>query len=168
MNMKTSFKRLAAILLLAITAIGITGAFDPPKAEAQTTPSINQYGAITLLATSNIPANVTNVLSLTSNVLTATRFEEVAISISFNSLAADTANKHFFFKPSLEGSTNFATVNPYVFSIPANGTTQVTFTTNIFLGAVGYLSLDSIGNQSATVAVSNIVVKYATKPKFWR
>jgi hypothetical protein len=152
----TSGCLLAATLMMALLALCLT----PSKGHAQ-----GQYTIVTLTGTNNMPANTTNTLALPANFAGVTKHEEVAVLITFNSLAADTANKWFFFKTGLD-TNNLQTVNQLAIPIAANGTTKVVFTTNIYLGTIGYFALDSIGNQSATVAASNIVVKVATKPKF--
>jgi hypothetical protein len=125
-----------------------------------------QYGLITLTATNSMPALVTNQLALvTGNVIGVTRYEEVALMVSFNATNTSLAPVSFVFRYGLD-TNNISTTNSVAGSvvkldIPANNTSTVNFVTNVYMGAIGYLVLDNIGNNSTTVGVTNIVVKYA-------
>lgn len=157
-RLKSAFQGLIAV---AIIAIGLGLLVEPPKAEAQ------QYTVTTLLATNNMPFNVTNSLQLTNgNYIAVTKDEEVALSISFNALASSTANAYFGWKMGVDTNSLSTTGTSMVTNvIPANGLTTVNFVTNMYMGAIGYLAIDAIGNNSGSVSISNIVIKVATKPK---
>ena len=51
----------------------------------------------------------------------------------------------------------------YTLTLTANGTSTVTFTTNLTAGAIGYLRLESISNTNAAIALTNLGVLYSIK-----
>lgn len=98
-----------------------------------------------------------------SSALTLTRQREVGIQISFASVGTNSSTIKFNFYPSLDNATIDRANTDYVLSIPANGTNTVTFVTNQVVGAIGYLSFDSIENPNATKALTNVAVNYSIK-----
>ncbi len=124
------------------------------------------YSASALTLPNTVPTNGTALTFSpgTTNLITATKHDQIGLQVSFESIATHPSNTTWTFGFSLDGTTNVANVQPLVLTIPANGTTRVHFVTNITVGAVGYISLSSIVNAGPQ-PLTNVTVRYATKPK---
>jgi len=133
-----------------------------------------QYTVGTLtLATNSVLTGATE--EGNSSAITLTRYEDVALQFTF--LAAGTMTNDcdgdvtFNFAWSPDGSNWNNTTNQnrsFVLSCAwTNDTTAVAFVTNVTVGAIGYMRLDNIinGDTNENSYVTNIVVKYALKPK---
>jgi len=153
--MKERFKHFG--ILSVMGAIALIGLLAQPAAHAQ------QYAVSSVTVTNDVAANSTN--GTDSAAIGLTKYDEFGLLIKFESEAANTSNTDWVFKYSLDGTTNFATASTMLITLAATGTTPVHFVTNIHCGSIGYIALDSIGNRSATVALTNISVKISCKPK---
>ena len=153
--MKTLLVSKFQLALLALAALLLVPA---PRAQAQ---GFSAYAATTLVAggTNIVAAASTN----TYGTLTLTRQEHLAIQFTFRATGTNTSGIQFIIDPSLDGET-FDTVNDdYIFTAAANGTNLVTVVTNMpDVNAIGYGRL-RVGNPNATVAITNLTVKYAIK-----
>ncbi len=141
--------------ILAILAITAAVTFS---AQAQfSTQQLFTSGnaSIASSGSTNIPANVA--------VITARKNSNVGIEASFKQSGASTNNVVFNFARSLDG-VNYETTPSVVITAPANGTNSVVAVTNVSLGAVGALKLQSISNGSASTTTTNAVVKFSIKP----
>lgn len=122
------------------------------------------YSAEILLSggTNNIAAAATNTYT-TGNVMSLTRQREVGLLFSFNLQSASSSTHTILFSSSVDG-TNWKTNDAgYTLSLAANGTSTVLFTTNLTVGAIGYLRLESISNTNAAIALTNLAVLYSIK-----
>jgi hypothetical protein len=142
---------------LAILAALILTLVLPRQSQAQ------QYTPLTLSGvTNNIAASTTNTYIVNgqigaSNVFTLTKSDEMALEFTFTHLGTNTANEVFYFCGSDDGLF-FDTVPKgwLTFTVPAVGTNVVSYTTNVYVGAIGYLGLGWWANTS-TNAITNVV-----------
>lgn len=121
-----------------------------------------QYQLLSLMTTNNVAAATAN--TATSAAIGLTKLNDVAVMLKFNVMASGNSNVVFTFSRSLAGNTNWGTASTIPITVAGNGTTPVVLITNLTLGAVGYLRLEGISNAN-TAAITNITVRYATKPK---
>jgi len=147
-NLFRSALLLGAMLTLALPAAG---------------QGYNAYAVQTLLTggTNIVTAASSNVVS--GSIITLTRQREVAIQASFAAVGTNDSTITFWLQPSVDGSTFDTSKNlTHNFTVAANGTSTVNITTNITVGAVGYLRL-AINNPNATMALTNVSVKASIK-----
>lgn len=104
-------------------------------------------------------------LAATTNTVNTTidarESEYVALFIQFRLLGAGTSNIVFTLQRSLDRTT-FETAQNYKFTVAASGTNSVDILTNINVGSVGFLRLNTIEN-TATNIMTNVVVNYTLK-----
>jgi len=126
--------------------------------------SYSAYSAETLLAggTNNIAANTTKTYTA-GTTIGLKRQREVALSFAFNLTGAASSTHQVLFSSSLDGLTWKTNDAGYTLTLTANGASTVVFTTNLTVGAIGYLRLESIANTNATLAVTNLAVLYSIK-----
>lgn len=124
------------------------------------TATAQQYSPVTLISGTTIAAQATS--NYTHNI-TLTKAQDVAFQLSFQGAGAGTDNVTVTFKESVDGST-WSTTPTKTWVVAANGNTAVALTTNFTVNALGYLRVASIANASASVAMTNLTVKYAIKP----
>lgn len=139
---------IAAILLMAFAWL--------PNAEAQ---SYN-------LPMTELNGGTNNVAKATTNatlnvIMTATRSDAIAIQPIFKLDTNGTEVVVFSFDHSIDGANWQSAAT--TLSITANGTNTVTGITNVTLGAVGFVRLRSIENPNTDGAITNLVLRYATK-----
>lgn len=87
--------------------------------------------------------------------------EYVALLIQFRTLGAGTSNIVFNLQRSLDRTT-YESAQNYKFTLVASGTNTVNLLTNINVGSVGFLRLNTIEN-TATNIMTNVVVNYTLK-----
>lgn len=126
------------------------------------TAGAQQYRWVSVGCTNNVPNNSTTTENLGS-VINCTRYNEVALDLSFKLTGAGTTACTFKFLRSVDG-TNYNAVAPIEIAIAPNGTTAVRTNLNVTMGAIGYLKLGSITAATNGQAMTNIVVGYAFKP----
>ena len=135
-----------------------------PKAQAQ------QWKVTTLLTNAFITTNGTG-LAITSNYTSSasialTKYQEAFVIVRFKLQSGSSTENTTWNWTTSGDATNWATVagpQKGSFTIPANGTTQVTFATNLYLGSAGYFYLtNAVGATNA--ATTNIYVEVYTKP----
>jgi len=112
--------------------------------------------------TNNVPNNSTTTENLGS-VINCTRYNEVALDLSFKLTGAGTTACTFKFLRSVDG-TNYNSVAPIEVAMAPNGTTAVRTNLSVTMGPIGYLKLASITAATNAQAMTNIVVGYALKP----
>lgn len=148
--MKTLFQK----LLVACAAIAFIGV-AAPRAQAQynltVSPTLNG-------GTNNILAStVRNV----TNVITTTRGRYVTLSATQAAVSAGaTSNTLFIIDRSID-SSNWE-LGAYTFFATVNGTTAQTTTTNIDVGAYGFLRQRVFQNTN-TVPVTNVTFQWSVK-----
>lgn len=140
------------LFIAILSAVAVFAAV--PQAEAQV------YGTTTLLdgGTNNVATTATNAYT---KLIVAEKRAEVGLLLSFKGTGADTGVVTLVLQRSLDNSTWSTTTQRY--AVTANGTSTVTFVTNVTAGAVGYLRVAAIEN-ACTNAITNVVVKYSLKP----
>ena len=156
----TLVTKVAALALLAFLA----GAFNAGAQQYQAVPVAVTNGSSLAWTGMNGPTNA--IAATTTNtcasVVALTKYDEVAIELTGKLVGAGTSAINSTWSVSSDGS-NF-TAARYVISLTAAGTTTQTWVTNLNVGAVGYLRLDTIGNANATAA-TNVAVRVWVKPK---
>jgi len=144
-------------LLAAVAAVALL-ALSAPRAAAQQYLSSPVAGLAA--GTNNIPATTTSNYNATIGL---TKYGDAALTINFKLTGSGTENVITTVDQSVDG-TNWETKAPFLWTNAANGTTLVSVTTNMNVGAVGYLRLKSINNGSAQ-AVTNLQFLVTVKPK---
>jgi len=109
----------------------------------------------------NVAAASTNSYLL---MLDATEQLNVGFMYSAKCVATNGTTTTITFDSSIDGSTWSS--NVYTFTIAQNGTTPVSLCTNIPVGGVNYLRLNSIGNPGSVGALTNITFQYSAKRHF--
>lgn len=142
---------LAGLFLIAVLGM----LFLPVSASAQ------QYSPVTLTATNWVPVTSTN--SSVNADITINKHDLVALQVAFALQGAGTTACTFAIHESLDGTTYDDTAVQTLSVTPA-GSTTVCGVLPISPGAVGYYRLKTIGNPNAS-AITNLVIKYAFKPK---
>lgn len=124
-----------------------------------------QYATTTHTLTNTVAAFTTNAAVSGAQILafTATKYQDVNVTIKTELTAAGTTVSDFKFVRSVDGA-NFETTPSIVMSIANAGTTSVIVSSNINLGAAGFLKLKTITNGDDDGVETNIVVKYTVKP----
>ncbi len=120
-----------------------------------------QYEYTQLTYTNGCP--LSDSVTTDSAAINCTRTDNLGLTLTFKHEAPTTNACVFTFKGSVDG-INYGTIGQHIITLAATGTTPVIYTTNIAVGAVGYIKLDSIVN-GATEAMTNIAVYYSTKPR---
>jgi hypothetical protein len=120
-------------------------------------PALAQVSSLNIAGATNLPAiiNAATVSNITS-VIPIFRNSGVALQVRFNA-SAGTANNIIYIVPQVDG-TNDCTAPLWVWSIPANGTTDVIASTNwsphVLSGYSG-LSIKQWTNAHATAVTTN-------------
>lgn len=131
------------------------------------TASAQQYGVIGTIAgggTYNGPASGTTNINGT---ITATKWAEFALAIDFALVGAGSTALDIAWTTSVDGTNWATTKDPYRagwFSITPNGTSAVSWNTNITMNSVGYWKMTWITNGSAS-AITNLSIRAIGKPK---
>lgn len=138
----------------AVVAASLLAVFLTVSAQAQ------QYKTTSTSVTNLIAAVTTNTVNTAA--FTTTKVGEVAIGVSAKLTAAGTSVTLFTFQQSVDGTT----YDSPTFTLPLTqaGTTTASASTNVNVGAYGYVRLRSIGNGDDDGVCSNIVVTYTIKP----
>lgn len=144
-------KILSILFLVALTALLFV-----PAATAQT------YGTITLTTPTIIAASTA---SNTTQVVDCRYNKNVAFTFGFKGANSGTDNVTFALVPSLDGLV-FDTTKVIPVIAAANGLTQVYVSTNIDMGAYGWVKLSYMTNASAAVNVTNVTATAALKPGY--
>jgi hypothetical protein len=143
------FKKLiVAASLLAALSLAL------PSADAQ------QYGTETKAVTNLIAAVSTNTVNAAP--FTATKTDQVVVGVSAKLTAAGTTVSLFTFETGTDGATYDGPT--FTLGVTQAGTVTASASTNINLGAYGYVRCRSIGNGDDDGVLTNIVFKYTTKP----
>ena len=135
------------ILILCAAAIGLTFNVNA------------DYNTTTSSLTNLIAAATTNTVNTAAFV--ATTVGQVVITPSFNLTTNGTGTAAFVFGTSIDGTTFDGPT--YTVNVAEAGTTTVSVSSNINIGAFGFMRLNSIANPSAAV-LTNAVIKYTVKP----
>jgi hypothetical protein len=145
--MKRTITLLAALCLICASAL------------AQT-----RYVSTTIAIPSVITAASNTNVYLTVPALDARKSTEVALAFTYHYTGAGADVVTATLEKSVDG-TYWATAAPSIASLAmaGNGTTKVTYATNIAMGGFGYLRIANIANAHATLDASNIVVKATYK-----
>ena len=119
-----------------------------------------QYSTTSVSVTNLIAAETTNTVNTAP--FTATKYGEAVVGVSAKLTAAGTTVTLFTFQFSDDGTT----YDGPTFTLPLTqaGTITATTSTNVGMGAYGYLRVQSIGNGDNDGVCSNIVVRYTVKP----
>lgn len=116
-----------------------------------------------------VSGDTNNVIFQTTNVydtVSVTRGQYAAIQLKFTAEASSTSNLTVRVDTSVDGTTTGATnwmPNVHVYTVAANGVSQVTHATNILVGAFGYLRIN-LCNANTAGRFTNIIARVATKP----
>lgn len=160
--MKTSKFKLGRWLLTAVLAAMTIIATAPPACAID-----EEYTVTTLLAggTNNVPATSTN--TVTGVYFNCTQHDTVGLQVQFvGNNASLTGNIGLTLAWGANASTNKSTVGPGLVNIlvPANGTTEVCWITNMNAGAYGYGHITQTYSTNATYYATNLVIRVITKP----
>lgn len=113
----------------------------------------------------SVPATIAG--ATTTNVaktIDVRRQDTTGLQISFNMTDTTTSNVVAILEKSLDGSTWGTESNSKLtITMPSTGTTQYTIVTNLSNAGAGYWRLYSLQNTHATLAVSNLTIKYSIK-----
>jgi hypothetical protein len=116
------------------------------------------YSVTTLTNGLKVAGSSTVTMTTTAPVITLTKYEDVAINVRVTLDSTGTGTQTYTWYKSLDGST-YDTVASYTLAVTPGGTggTFVQVSTNINMGAVGYIRLGSVQNaQSGQYATNNI------------
>lgn len=122
-----------------------------------------QYAVATAYSsgTNTIATNGT----VTNNfVIAATKVTDIGLAISARAVGAATGNITATFARSLDG-TNWVSTPNITLAVAANGTNPVTAVTNITVGAVGFLRLNTVAYADPTSVLTNVSVTFSRKPR---
>jgi len=98
-----------------------------------------------------------------TGVIGCFRQNAVNVGVSFAATGTNSSTVTIKFSDSNDGS-NWYTNNPnYTIVMTANGTATVTTQTNLNVGAVGQIRLESIQNANGSVPLTNVLVNFSTK-----
>jgi hypothetical protein len=112
--------------------------------------------AITASSTSNLTA-------ATQHAITLTKYEDVAIHVKTSLAGSGTDSTVMNYYKSVDGVT-YETTPSVILTIVNTGTTTVNTTTNVTMGAAGYLKLGSIVNADGG-DVLTVTNTFAVKPQ---
>ena len=93
-----------------------------------------------------------------------TKYDEVALELSFAYTGAGTGVQTFNLVPSNDGVAKATTGQVYSFAVAGNGTNTVDLLTNLYVGAPGYLILTTGANTNATLVATNVLARAVPKP----
>jgi putative flippase GtrA len=96
--------------------------------------------------------------------ITLTKYQDVHVQIRCALTAAGTTSSIFNFAKSVDGTT-WETAPSTAVSVANAGTTTVQVNANVNVGAAGYLRLGTLTNGDNDGVLTNIVIKYTTKPQ---
>jgi len=91
------------------------------------------------------------------------RQNTVNIGVSFSATGTNSSTITLKFSDSNDGTTWFTNNPAYTIVMTAADTGTVTTQTNLNVGAVGQIRLQSIQNANATVPLTNVLVNFSTK-----
>jgi hypothetical protein len=146
MNM---FKLMIALL------VGAVAALVPATAQAQ-----QQYEVTPVAILTNLAPSTTNTLTVYTNVVSLTKWDNVAVSLSAASTNAGATTVSAIYSTSVDGS--YWTTAGTLMAAPATSTSFVTTVSNVAFNAIGYLRFESV-NVGTNGANVRLVV--ARKPK---
>jgi hypothetical protein len=138
----------------AVVAASLLAVFLTVSASAQ------QYGTTSVSVTNLIAAVSTNTVD--TGAFTATKYGEVVVRVSAKLTAAGTTVTLFTIQKGVDGTTYDGPTE--VLSLTQAGTTTASVSSNVNMGAYGYVRIKSIGNGDDDGVCSNIVVSYTVKP----
>ena len=119
-----------------------------------------QYSTTSVSVTNLIAAVSTNTVD--TGAFTATKYGEVVVQVSAKLTAAGTTVTLFTIQKGVDGTTYDGPTE--TISLTQAGTTTASVSSNVNMGAYGYLRIKSIGNGDDDGVCSNIVVRYTVKP----
>ena len=157
--MNTKFKKLLGAVVALVLGIG-----------AETAQS--QYGLLKTIAGGSTYNIVAGMATNITTAVTVTKFDEVALQISFKSVNAScTTNIGILWATSVDG-TNYTTLKQNEsrswFSMTPDGTAVVCMTTNLPVKSFGYwklLYITNVNNTADTEYLTNVTIKVWGKPK---
>lgn len=155
-------------IFLAFIAAAALAVATPASAQLYSVNTIMDGGTNNIAGNADGGTSVVNQYTNGSYEITATLFDSVALLVQAKGLSTTNAVIKFYFDQYLDGGytysqSNWVGTNQFMFQLIVAGTNTIQSTTNLNIGAVGYLRLNKIENVSSN-AVTNITIKYATKP----
>lgn len=152
--------------MAALMAIGL-GAILLMAPDAGAQQFVSGFQGLTTImgqgtTTNNVAATATNTYANQFRIdVPKAEYVELYISAAFSASGPAPQNLRFSIAQGAD-ETTFETNNTYAFNLTGNGTTPVNLITNITVGAVPYLKIQSAGNTNAAYA-TNIVFSYGFK-----
>jgi hypothetical protein len=150
-------KKLFSLVLVA--GLALASLVAVPEAEAQ---GYRGFSESTLFdgGTNKVLGNVTNDYAHTKRI-DVPKATEVAITVTYVYSAASSGGLRLDLKPGTGSTTGASnTVTSLVF--PGNGTTPVSYTTNISVGAIPYFYA-VLANTNASIFATNLTITYGFK-----
>lgn len=152
-------------LVAAVALIGAIALTAMP-AQAQTY-NPNQYGYQAVTFPTNRIVAITNTLT-SGNIINCTDSGQIGLLIGAELHTTGTSTSIWTFAASPRGTTNLMTqgaFSPFTIIMTHTDTTPDYFYTNINVGAIGFLTLTTVG-QNGTAHVTNHIVHAFNKPGF--
>lgn len=153
-NMKTIFKKITFI-----PALIFAGMLTAPA---------QQYGLLSTIANGSTYIAGASAATNIAGTVTCARWDEFDLEVSFKMMAAGTSNIDLAWSTSNNGTT-YATVKDqsaagWFTMCIGDGTTLVSWRTNITMHSAGYWKLDYLTNGN-TAVITNLTIKAYGKPK---
>jgi hypothetical protein len=120
-----------------------------------------QYNTTANTLTAGYAVSATTTVN--SAAMTMTKNAEVVITCAGKLTAAGTGASEFTFKLSKDGTT-YDSAETIVIPLTQAGTVSASVSTNVTLGAYGYIRLNTLSNVDADGVLTNVVVSYTVKP----
>ena len=148
--------------LAAMVFLGFAASAQQYSPTASTAYFATTNGASTVFSggTNTIAALTTNTCN---SKVALTKYDEVALEISFAYTGAGTSSQTFNFVPSVDGIKQGTAGQTYTFTIAGNGTTAVDLITNLYVGCPGYLFLTTAANTNASLVATNVLIRAVPK-----
>ena len=152
--MKKTFAGKLIVLGLAACALC---AFAPIKANAQA----YGYGSLTISAATTAGAATSTLTG--SPIMDVTKIQNVTLFTKFGFSSSNLSNIVYTISQSYD-KTNWNTISPIVWTVTAAAGTGVQrASTNINVGGIGYLKLETIQNTHASAVLTNSAFVYTIK-----
>jgi Tfp pilus assembly protein FimT len=131
---------------------------------ALVTPAMAQQYSVSTLNTGTNVIGASSALTPTSAVVTTTKHDNVAYTVSFNLSGTGTGNVISTWAKGLNGV--YESTPSITMTNAANGTNTVVGFGNTSVGAAGSLKLVSITNGNTPSTITNLTVKAGLKPNY--
>lgn len=156
-------KVLVAALVTAALALLLIKNPQPARAQAVGFGSITPTYGVPITVADGIPIITTGISNALATAYIDCRGQQnVGIAVTFDFASATTSNLVYTFSRSLD-KTNWDTVNTYALTVAGNGTNIITCVTNLNVGGIGWMRLNSINNTDASITATNLGVVYSIK-----